>query len=126
MNASGGEQALAHLFCQSRLSLSDACDCALAALKRIKNINARNKLQMSRVAVHCWQSTVWVLPQATPTQLMKSGISFDQTNSWNQTGHLLPETLHIPNVLICNKYIDNVPIPPLYRTGRTQVLAFED
>lgn len=86
MNASGGECALAHLFCQSRLSLSDARDCALAVLKRIKNIDARNKLQMSGVALPCWQSTVWVLPQATPTQLMKSGIIFVQTNSLNQTG----------------------------------------
>lgn len=75
MNASGGELALAHLFCQSRLSLSDGPDCALAVLKRIKNIDARNKLQMSRVAVHCWQATAWVLPQAPPTQLMKK---------WNQ------------------------------------------
>lgn len=85
-----GELALAYMFCQSHLSLSVARDCALAALKRIKNIDARNKLQMSRVVVHRWQSTAWVLPQATPTQLKKSGISFDQTNSWNSAGTSTP------------------------------------
>lgn len=82
MNASGGELPLARLFSQSRLSLSNVCDCALAALKRIKNIDARNKLQVLRVEVQCWQ----VLPEATPTQLKKSGIGFDQTHDRNQAG----------------------------------------
>lgn len=86
MNVSGEELALAHLFCKSCLSLSGTCDCSLAVLKRIKNINVRNKLQMSRDTVHCCQSTVWVLPQATPTRCRK--VSFDQIVR-SRPGHLL-------------------------------------